>query len=485
MMEALISQKDLLYIMPEIVVTLFGLFILLLEAFYYKDRSKEPLAGICVIGSLIALIYTFNQWGITKELFYGLYTIDSFGTLFKAIFLIIITLVGLVSLRYMEREGLSSGEYYSLLLFAGHGMMIMVSTNNFITIFIGLEVMSLSIYILCGLFRENLKSAEASLKYFLLGAFATAFFLYGIALIYGQAGTLDIRGLARFVNDKASFTPIFITGIALLIVGFGFKTALVPFHMWTPDVYEGAPTSVTAFMATGVKAAAFITFLRVFYTAFIPFIKEWGEILWFIAVLTMTVGNIVALVQDNIKRMLAYSSIAHAGYILVAFVTGERLLASSIIYYLIVYTFMNIGAFTCVILLGRKGEENVDIESYAGLAGRHPFIALSMTIFMFSLTGVPPLAGFMAKFYVFSTAIKAGYTWLAIIGILNSVIAAYYYLRVVMFMYFREPTKEIGKIEIAPAYILVILISIWAVIHMGIFPRDFLLMAMDTVSIFI
>ncbi|MDP2839594.1 MAG: NADH-quinone oxidoreductase subunit N, partial [Syntrophales bacterium] len=351
--------------------------------------------------------------------------------------------------------------------------------------FIGLEVMSIAIYVLCGLLIGNPRSAEASLKYFLLGAFATAFLLYGIALIYGTTGILDIRELARYVTSgNFLITPAFMAGMALLIVGFGFKTASVPFHMWTPDVYEGAPTSITAYMATGVKAAAFGAFLRVFYTALYPFLTEWSGMLWIIAVLTMTLGNITALMQNDIKRMLAYSSIAHAGYILIAFAIGDKVFSASILFYLLVYTFMNIGAFAVVILLGRKEAPNTGIESYAGLATRHPMIALAMSVFLLSLAGVPPLAGFMGKFYVLSDAIKAGYYWLAIIGVLNSVVAVYYYLRVIMYMYFKEPEGEIGRMDLSPAYAVVIVISIWALLHMGIFPRSFLLIARESVNIF-
>jgi NADH-quinone oxidoreductase subunit N len=394
-------------------------------------------------------------------------------------------LVSLISLAYTRREEIVSGEYYSLLLFAVFGMMVMVSSNSFVTIFIGLEVMSLSIYILCGLLKGNLRAIESSLKYFLLGSFGTAFFLYGIALIYASAGTIDIQAVrAVAVGRELGGNAIFLTGMALLIVGFGFKIASVPFHMWTPDVYEGAPTSVTVFMATGVKAAAFGAFLRVFYTAFYPLITEWSPVLWFMAVLTMCVGNITALLQNNMKRLLAYSSIAHAGYILVAFVTGDRLLSSSVLYYLLAYTFMNLGAFTVVILLGRKGEEHEDIDSYAGLAARHPFIALCMTIFLLSLTGIPPLAGFAGKFYLFSDAIKGQYYWLAVIGMLNSAVSAYYYLRVLMYMYFKEPIKELGKVDMSPAYVVVMLVSVVALLYLGIFPRGFLLLAQQSVAIF-
>jgi len=475
------------WIIPEIIISLCALFILLMGAFSSGRGSRIISGAVSLIGSAVALYFACNLWNENLSLFNNLYTIDNFGTFFKIVFLIISILVTIVSLRYIEREDIKLPEYYSLLLFGVLGMMVMTSSTNFITIFIGLEVMSIAIYVLCGLLRENAKSVEAALKYFLLGAFATAFLLYGMALVYGTTGVLDIGEIRDYVaSENFHLTPMFVAGLAFLIVGFGFKTASVPFHMWTPDVYEGAPTSVTAYMATGVKAAAFGAFLRVFYTALFPFIEGWSAILWIIAVFTMSVGNITALVQDNVKRMLAYSSIAHAGYLLVAFVTGDRVLASSsILYYLLVYTFMNIGAFTVVILLGKNGVENTDIESYAGLAKRHPFIAFSMSLFLLSLAGIPPLAGFMGKFYVFSAAIKAQYYWLAVIGVLNSAVAAYYYLRVMMYMYFREPVGEPAEVDISPAYIVVILISVWALLHMGIFPREFLLFAQKSVGIFI
>jgi NADH-quinone oxidoreductase subunit N len=472
------------WVLPELTLTVFGLVILIVEAFRKKGSGTLLPGWLCVLGSAAALSMTVGLWGQKLEVFSGLYTIDGFGTFFKVVFLVILALVAVISLRYVQREELP-GEYYALLMFGTLGMMTMVSSNHFITIFIGLEVMSLAIYVLCGLLRGTERSVEASLKYFLLGAFATAFLLYGIALIFASTGILDLVQLKSYVASPGfKLSPTFIAGIGLLIVGFGFKTASVPFHMWTPDVYEGAPTSVTAYMATGVKAAAFGAFLRVFYTALMPFVSDWSPILWFLAVLTMTVGNLIALVQDNIKRLLAYSSIAHAGYILIAFVTGDRVLSSSMLFYLAVYAFMNIGAFTVVMLLGRKGEENEDIDSYAGLAVRHPFIALCMSIFLLSLTGIPPLAGFAGKFYVFSAAVKANFYWLAVIGVLNSAVAAYYYLRVLMYMYFREPIKEIGKPDFSVAYVVVILLSIAALFYMGIFPRQFLLLAQQSVSIF-
>lgn len=484
-MDAVIPVSEFRWIMPEIILTGWALFILLIGVFAESPSGK--ISGIlALLGSLSTLYFTWGLWGTNLDVFNGLYSIDDFGTFFKVLFLLVLTLVTIVSLRYAERSGIGSGEYYSLLMFGVLGMMVMVSSHHFITIFVGLEIMSISIYILCGLMRNDLRSVEASLKYFLLGAFATSFLLYGMALIYGATGIVDVLELKSYMAAGQPIVPaMFLVGTGLVIVGFGFKIAAVPFHMWTPDVYQGAPTSITAYMATGVKAAAFAALIRVFYTAFLSTIHEWSGIIWFISVATMSIGNIIALVQRDIKRLLAYSSIAHAGYILVAFVTGDSMLSSSMLYYLLAYTFMNIGAFTVVITLGRKGEENTDIDSYAGLAVRHPFIALCMSIFLLSLAGIPPLAGFVGKFYVFSAAVKAQYYWLAVIGVLNSVVAAYYYLRVMMYMYFKEPLRDLGTIDTGPQYSAVMLICIWAILQMGIFPRLFLLIARKSVGLFI
>ena len=484
-MAVAIPEMDFGYIIPEIIIALSGAIALLLAVFGKRDGSGIAAGAVALIGSGLAMIFVVLLWDVNASIFNALYTIDNYGAFFKGLALVVSLLVTLLSLRYVEREGMVKGEYYALLLFGVLGMMVMVSSNHFVTIFIGLEVMSISIYVLCGLLSGNRGSAEASLKYFLLGAFATAFLLYGMALIYATTGVLDIRAVAQYITSgRFGLTPMFMIGMALIIVGFGFKTASVPFHMWTPDVYQGAPTSITAYMATGIKAAAFGAFVRFFYTAFAPYLMSWSELLWIVAVATMTLGNVTALVQDDVKRMLAYSSIAHAGYILIAFVVGDQISSASILYYLLVYTFMTIGAFAVVIVLGRKGAENTGIESYAGLAARHPLLALAMSVFLLSLAGIPPLAGFMGKFYVLSAAVKAKFYWLAVIGVLNSVVAVYYYLRVIMAMYFKDAVGEPVRPDFSPVYSIVIVICVWAMLHMGILPRDFLLIAQKSVGIF-
>jgi NADH-quinone oxidoreductase subunit N len=398
------------------------------------------------------LFFCGSLWGQSHYAFNRMVVQDNYSLFFKVLFLITAGLSILMSIRFLEREGFEYGEYYILLLFATVGMMFMASAADLIIIFLGLETFSLAIYVLAGFFRTQPKSNEASLKYFLLGAFSAGFLLYGIALIYGATGTTNLKGIYEFVSKNHFLSdPLLLIGMALLIVGFGFKVASVPFHMWTPDVYEGAPTSVTAFMSVGAKAAGFAAFLRVFLYSMSSLQTDWVWILWVLAVLTMTLGNLVAIAQKNIKRMLAYSSIAHAGYILVAMVAASEVSTASILYYLLAYAFMNLGAFGVVILYGRKGEENILITDYSGMASRYPLLAAAMAIFMFSLAGIPPTAGFVGKFYIFSAAIKAGYIGLAIIGVLNSALSVYFYLRVTVMMYMRNPEKEQPRLEMCPS----------------------------------
>ncbi|MEE9610178.1 MAG: NADH-quinone oxidoreductase subunit N [Desulfatiglandales bacterium] len=477
-----LPDVELATIAPELIVCGTALLMLIFGFMSKKERGND-VAFLGILGIIAAIWVSFTMWGLKERGFSDMIIVDHFSLFFKIIFLVAAGLTILMSLQYLEDEGIEHYEYYVLLLFSTLGMMIMASGEDLVVIFLGLETMSIAIYILAGFRRENVKSNESALKYLLLGAFSSAFLLYGIALIYGATGSTNLHKIAGVFQGLPflSHSKMLLMGMGLLIVGFGFKVASVPFHMWTPDVYEGAPTPVTGFMAVGVKAAAFAAFLRVFFYALPALQDSWTVILWVLAVATMTLGNLVAIAQENIKRMLAYSSIAHAGYILVAMVAGNELGQTSIIYYLLAYTIMNLGAFAVVILYGRKGEENVAIEDYRGMGLRHPILGAAMTIFMFSLAGIPPTAGFVGKFYVFSAAIQAGYIWLAIIGILNSAVSVYYYFRVTIKMYMQEPEKELPPLSFRPAMVVALVLMAVFTLKIGILPSFYLDMARQSI----
>jgi NADH-quinone oxidoreductase subunit N len=479
---------DLAAIGPHILLFLFAMALLLLSAFKVRPLIIGYLA---LLGVVLTMLACMLSWGNNYFAFAKMIRLDDFGLFFSMIFLLATGLTILSSMGYLPKLKVSvsehEGEYYGLLLFACVGMMFMAAGTNMITIFIGLETMSISSYMLAGFIKSDRRSNEAALKYFLLGAFSTGFLLYGMALLYGATGTLDLKDIADFIAKSQLLShPMLLGAIGLLIVGLGFKIASVPFHMWTPDVYEGAPTPITAFMAVGVKAASFAAFLRIFGYA-LPAVKpHWQEVIWILAVLTMTLGNVVAIVQDNIKRMLAYSSIAHAGYILVALVaiTGKPgdLASSSILFYLLAYTLMNIGAFCVVILYGRKAEDNLNIPSYAGMGYQFPLLGASMALFMFSMAGIPPTAGFVAKFYVFSAAIKEGFIWLAIIGVLNSVVSVYYYLRVTVMIYMKPREQDAPQsLFFNPAVSLATVLTAAGVLLLGILPGPFITIAKQSV----
>lgn len=461
----------------ELILSLTAMVLLILIVLA-KQGAKGTVPYLSLAGVIGALFFCFSLWGKSEYAFHRMVVVDNYSLFFKIIFLITTALTILMSIRYLREEGFEHGEYYILVLFAAVGMMFMASAADLIIVFLGLETFSLSIYVLAGFFRTQPKSNESSLKYFLLGAFSTGFLLYGIALIYGATGTTNLKGVYEFVRQIQLLTdPLLLMGMGLLIVGFGFKVASVPFHMWTPDVYEGAPTSITAFMSVGPKAAGFAAFLRVFSYALSALQTDWVWILWVLAVLTMTLGNVVAIAQKNIKRMLAYSSIAHAGYILVAMVAASELGTASVLYYMLAYAFMNLGAFGVVILYGRKGEENINISDYSGMASKYPLLAATMAIFMFSLAGIPPTAGFVGKFYIFSAAVKAGYIGLAIIGVLNSALSVYFYIRVTVMMYMRSPERELTALEMSPAMVIALIISVIGTLQMGITPSHYLNLA--------
>jgi len=468
--------------LPMLVVTGTALLVLILDPLL-KPEQHDRLAHLSLLGIVAAGLAQLSRWGQPEVVFGGMLAADTFGQFFTLLFLLVGGLTILISLPYVHQAGMDHGEYYALLLFSVLGMMIMAASLDLVTIFLGLETLSIALYILAGFLRGQLKSNESALKYLLLGAFASGFLLYGIALVYGATGSTNLRQIAAVVATGTLTSPLWLTiGAGLLIVGFAFKVASVPFHMWTPDVYEGAPTSVTAFMIAGTKAAAFAAFVRVLMTALPALAPDWSRVLWLLAALTMTVGNVVAIAQSNIKRMLAYSSIAHAGYLLVALVAASALGSGSILFYLVAYTFMNLGAFAVVIALARQDGERTSLEEYAGLGWKYPFLGAAMALFMFSLAGIPPTAGFMGKFYIFSAAIQANYVVLAVIGVLNSVISVYYYLRVTVIMYMGQGEGAPAAGRLTSALGLAVLIAILGTLELGLFPARILEMALRSVG---
>ena len=427
---------------PVIALTAGMLLLLLLE--FVPEKEGGPRSPLLTLLTLAAGAWAvWNVRDVKRPLFEGMFVHDGFTVFFTLLFLGIAAVSVLIAWGYVKRTALHSGEYHALLLAATLGMIVMAASNDLITIFLGLELMSIALYIMVGMRRSQLESNEAALKYFLLGAFASGFLLYGIALVYGATGSTNLRDIGVFMTDSPmGDNPLFLTGGLLLLVGLGFKVAAVPFHMWTPDAYEGAPTSVTAFMAAGAKAAGFAALVRVILTALPSLQADWKPLLATIAILTMTVGNVTALLQSNVKRMLAYSSIAHAGYILVALVAGGPQGAAAAVFYLAVYAFMNLGAFGVLALMGRGREERVMLPDFNGLGWRQPGLAIAMSLFLISLGGIPPTAGFMGKIYVFGAALDAGHVGLVVIGVLNSVVSVFYYLRVTVAMYMEEPQGE-------------------------------------------
>lgn len=492
-----IPSVNLVPVLPLIWLCLGAILVLMVDLF--KKDSHGWLVGLGLVVLAGAAVSTIAIWDNPQRVFSGMFSADSLTQVFTLIFILGTVLVWLLSYNYVVREGIAIGEYYALLLFATAGMVMMAGGTNLITIFLGLEVMSIASYVLAGLLKKRLASSEASLKYFLMGAFASGFLLYGIALIYGSTGSLDHVVLGERLASQAGGPDwLLLVGIGLLVVGFGFKVAAVPFHMWAPDVYEGAPTSVTGFMAAGVKAAGFAALFRVFAGPLATLHVDWSGILWVVAVLTMTLGNVAAITQRNIKRMLAYSSIAHAGYLLVALVALSETSSAALLFYLFQYTLSTVGAFGVIIALGamnRDGRESLNLSEYNGLGFRHPVLGFTLSLFMFSLAGIPPTAGFMGKVYIFSAAVQAGYTWLVIIAVLNSVVAVTYYLGVVVHLYMREPGEVFagdGTVEAGPGVVILrvgvltavgLLIAGWGTLQLGVFPSQVLGLAKLAASV--
>ncbi len=478
-------RADLVALLPELVLAALAMVVLLAGLATGKGRNRALGAGavlsLAVTG--VALWLAAAATDPAARLFAGMFALDHFAVFFKALFLLTAALTILLSLDYLERNDYRPGEYHALILLATVGMMTMASGTSLATIYVGLELMALSTYVLAGYFRREVKSHEAAAKYFVLGALSSGILLYGLSLIYGTTGTLDLATLARTLAAGRAGTATLV-GVALLACGFLFKVAAAPFHVWTPDVYEGAPTPITAFMSVGPKAAAFAMFLRVFVGGLAPLDLQWRWLVGGAAALTMVWGNIAALTQDNVKRLLAYSSIAHAGYALVGLVAGGAGGTQSVLFYMLVYTVTNIGAFGFVVMLESRGFAGETVADYAGLARKHPLAAFGMLLFMLSLGGIPPTAGFMGKLYLFAAAVNAGYVWLVVVAVLMSAVSLYYYFRIVLQMYLRDGEEAVpAPLVAAPWTERVVWACGLAVLVIGVLPAPFLTAARATVGV--
>jgi NADH-quinone oxidoreductase subunit N len=471
-----------LALLPEIVLSVWAMLVLLVDVMRKGQRSEPsaPWIGRLTLGGIV-LAAVANWWlgGLSEPNSIGVIALDSFRVFANYVFLLSGALFILIAGRYLDEERMRLGELYVLVLFAIVGMMVFAGARELMIIFIGLELMSVPVYVLTAVNRRDARGAEGALKYFLLGAFASAFFLFGVALTYGATGTTNLALIALSIGvDGLGTSPLLLPGVAMLAVGFAFKVSAVPFHMWTPDAYEGAPAPITAFMAAGVKAAAFAAFVRVFFTAFPGVYDAWDGLAIWLAILTMVVANLIALVQGNVKRMLAYSSIAHAGYLLVALAAANVAGAASVLFYLVVYTLMTIGAFAVLMLVAGRGEARLDLDAFSGLGWRMPMLGVAMTIFLLSLAGFPLTGGFVGKVYILRAAIDQGLVGLAVALVLASLLSYFYYLRVAWYMWFREPDGAEPALSMSTGTRVALVVAVTGILVLGIFP-GFLLEAAE------
>jgi NADH-quinone oxidoreductase subunit N len=463
-------EINLLPLLPAAELALTALVILLLDLFLKPDE-KPMLAWISILGCGIAAALTFFLWNTHESAFRNTFVLDKFALFFTGLFITAAILTTLSSIQYLKETGIRPGEFHALVLFATLGMVLMASANDLIVLFLGIETLSLAVYVLTGMWRERSQASEAAMKYFVVGSFATGFLLYGIALLFGAAGSTQLSNIAAFLSQVSpNGSPLATVGAYLLLIGLAFKVAAAPFHFWAPDVYEGAPTSVTAFMAVAVKASAFAAWGRVFLYQLAPISADWNPVVWALAILTMTVGNLLALAQTSVKRMLAFSSVAHAGYLLVGVVAGDEAGGAALLFYLLSYSAMSFGAFAVLLALKKGPEENEQYSHFAGLGFKRPFLALAMSVFMLSLAGFPPLGGFTGKFYIFRSAILAGHTELAVIAVLNSLLSVAYYLRVIVMMYMEEGGVEAKSFRNSPCLYLAILSALAGTLYLGLLP---------------
>jgi NADH-quinone oxidoreductase subunit N len=477
-----IDSRDYLCILPEIILSIFGMLVMLVDPFV-KDKDDRKLDIISVLGIISALVATFYMKSKgSGDAFFHTIRADNFSVFFHVVVLLVALATVLMSHEYLKALKIRSGEWYALILLGTVGMGLMASSVELVMIFIAIEISSIATYVLAGFRRNAAESTESSLKYFLLGSFATAFFLYGVSLMFGATGTTNIDQISAVLRNGAS--PMVYLSIGLMFVGIGFKVSTAPFQIWTPDVYEGAPSPIVAFMSTGPKAAAFAVLLRILFGTSAP---NWFWLVWVSAVLSMFIGNIGALVQSNVKRMLAYSSIAHAGYLLVAFAAARNseVAISSAMFYTASYAAMNVGAFAVVTHFASQGERYTNIEDFAGMGRRAPLMAGVLTIFLLSLIGIPITGGFFAKFYVFSAALKSQLIGLTILGVINSAIGAYYYLRLIVVMYMREPVVDEVLPRVSLGMTVALAICVIATIYLGIMPNQVLDFAQASARTFV
>jgi NADH-quinone oxidoreductase subunit N len=474
---------DTLGLLPEILLVGFALLILVVD-FVFPGGKKSRLACLGSVGVVLAIFATLNQAGPGRFIFARQMSIGDFTLFFRLMFLASAAMCLLISVNYLRVQGVERGEYYALVLFASAGLMIMAGGTNFLTIYLGLELTAISSYILCGFLVNDKRSSEAALKYFILGVFASGLMMYGISLIYGFAGSINLYEIGKALASASDYPLILTVGMILLITGFGFKIAAVPFHMWAPDVYEGAPTPVAAFISVGPKVAAAAALLRVLLVAVTPLKLEWSFLFSLLAAATVTLGNIMALRQDSVKRMLAYSGITHVGYALIGVVacaTSPQIGSTSVLVYFMLYFMANMGAFGVLTLLCREGNIGETYEELKGLGRVSPMAAMFMSIFILSLLGIPPTGGFVGKLWVFAAAIKADIMWLAVVGVVNAIVSSYYYLRVMVMMYMHEPAKEL-KIVKSRSLILALAIMALVTLYMGISPGVFFDLAQKSIA---
>jgi NADH-quinone oxidoreductase subunit N len=467
----LVSASDLIRFLPEIILTVMGTALMVLDPVLHKRSSYVfgHLSIAALVAGIGAAVLAFSQAG---PAFGGMLIVDGFATFFRILVMVVGILTVLPSYGFLARQDAETSEYHALLLFSIAGQCLMAAANDLIMVFIGLEISSIASYVLAGYLRDDKRSNEAALKYFLLGSFATAFFLYGVALVYGATGTVNLTAVRDASTGQEPSMVVFLgLSAALMFVGLGFKVSAAPFQIWAPDVYQGAPTPVAAFLSAGPKAAAFAVFLRIFLTAFGPIGPGWEPLVWLAALFSMTVGNFAALLQTNVKRMLGYSSIAHAGYVLVALTARSDIGMAAAMFYLAGYALMNIGAFAVVGHLSGRGEKYQNIEDLAGLGQKQPLTAALFTVYLLSLIGVPLTAGFFGKFYIFKAALESHLVWLTVLGLLNSAVGAYYYLRILVMMYMREPGEAATSVPpLTPTLRLALILPAAGTLFLGIFP---------------